>query len=132
MGLTSLSSSSGFSKHLRASSHLTPHELLVNKLCALLSRSELRDLDDVRALLAAGGDLARAVTDAPKKDLGFSPLTLAWALRSFDVQRLANAAAWEEAKVAALASFRDELIERLVAGSLPEGDPGQDAATSHM
>lgn len=29
----------------------TPHEILVNKLCALLGRSELRDLEDVRVLL---------------------------------------------------------------------------------
>ena len=59
------------------------HEILVNKLCALLSRSEIRDLVDIDGLLAAGGDLERAVQDAPKKDGGFSGLTLAWLLRQF-------------------------------------------------
>ena len=41
----------------------TPHQLLVNKLCALLSRSELRDLIDVRVLIESGIDLPR--TSAP-------------------------------------------------------------------
>ena len=53
------------------------HEILVNKLCTLLERSELRDLLDVRVLLEGGGDLRRALREAPSKDLGFSPLTLA-------------------------------------------------------
>ena len=39
----------------------TPHQLLVNKLCALLSRSELRDLIDIRALVDSGADLSRAI-----------------------------------------------------------------------
>ena len=55
---------------LRATS---AHELLVNKLCALLGRSELRDLRDVRALLQAGGDLEQALLDAPSKDGGLLP-----------------------------------------------------------
>jgi hypothetical protein len=37
----------------------TPHQLLVNKLCARLSRSELRDLVDVRVLIESGLDRAR-------------------------------------------------------------------------
>src|SRR5262245_19375241 len=59
----------------------TPHEILVNKLCALLGRAEIRDLIDVRALLQSGADLKKAIQDAPRKDAGFSPLTLAWILR---------------------------------------------------
>ena len=35
------------------------HEILVNKLCAILQRSELRDLLDIGALLDLGGDLGR-------------------------------------------------------------------------
>ena len=63
----------------------SPHEILVNKLCALLSRSEPRDLVDVGALVAHGEDLQRAIADAPKKDGGFSPPTLAWVLESFSL-----------------------------------------------
>ena len=39
----------------------TPHAVLVDKLCALLGRSEARELADVRALLAAGQSLEAAV-----------------------------------------------------------------------
>jgi hypothetical protein len=52
----------------------TPHQLLVNKLCALLSRSELRDLLDVRVLVDSGVDLTRALADCPGQDGGFSPV----------------------------------------------------------
>lgn len=65
----------------------TARELLWQKLCALLSRTELRDLGDVGALLDAGGDLAQGLTDATTRDGGFSPPTLAWLLQSFPVER---------------------------------------------
>ena len=90
------------------------HEILVNKLCALLSRSEVRDLGDVKALLEAGGDLARALRDAPREDAGFSPLTLAWVIKDFRVERLAQAAGQAPEAVPALVAFRDDLVERLV------------------
>jgi hypothetical protein len=86
-----------------------PHEILVNKLCALVSRSELRDLEDVRALVGAGGDLQRALTDASEKDGGFSPMILAWLLPQLDLGRSAELG-FDSAK---LAAFRDELLERL-------------------
>jgi hypothetical protein len=87
----------------------TPHEITVNKLGALLSRSELRDLEDLRALVAAGADLDRALADAPIKDGGFSPILLAWTLTQldlrlaprlgFDEQALADFAAWLSVKL---------------------------------
>jgi hypothetical protein len=60
------------------------HEILASKLATLLERSETRDLADVKALLDAGGDLESALRDAPMKDAGFSPLTLAWVLRPWE------------------------------------------------
>jgi hypothetical protein len=60
----------------------SPHEILVAKLTALLGRSEIRDLVDVRALLEAGGDVDRALSDAPRTDASFSAMTLAWVLDS--------------------------------------------------
>lgn len=66
----------------------TPHEILVNKLGALLHRSELRDLSDVCDLLEAGGDLERALRDAPRKEAGFSALTLAWLLNGLALASL--------------------------------------------
>ncbi len=91
----------------------TPHEILVNKLCALLGRSEVRDLVDVRALLSAGGDLKRAVRDAPRKDGGFSPLTLAYVLRSFPVGHVAAAVGMSESEAADLRGFRDGLVTQM-------------------
>lgn len=58
----------------------TPDEILANKLCALLSRSEVRDLVDVRALELAGNSIESALDAAAKKDTGFTPAQLAWVL----------------------------------------------------
>jgi len=97
----------------------SPHEILVNKLCALLSRSELRDLFDLKVLLEAGGDLERALADAPRKDTGFSPLTLAWVLKSLPVGKLARGLEWEEALVGELEGFQRAIAERLATASAP-------------
>lgn len=89
------------------------HDLLVDKLCALLGRAEIRDLVDVRALLAAGGDLDRALRDAPRRDAGFSALTLAWVLRGLPVTNLAHSADLPTAQAEELARFRSDLVVRL-------------------
>lgn len=97
----------------------TPHQLLVNKLCALLSRSEIRDLVDVRALLEHGEDLQRALEDCPRQDAGFSPLTFSWAVKNLPVDRLARATGLDQAEVDSLQMFRDDLVERVVAAAHP-------------
>ncbi|HEU4732830.1 MAG TPA: nucleotidyl transferase AbiEii/AbiGii toxin family protein [Kofleriaceae bacterium] len=96
----------------------TPHQLLVNKLCALLSRSELRDLVDVRELLR-GGDLERALEDCPRQDAGFSPLTFGWSMRGLRIDRLAAALGWASQDIVELERFRDELVDRVVAAARP-------------
>jgi len=98
----------------------TKHEILVAKLTALLGRTELRDLIDIQALLAAGGNLSAAVRDAPKKDGGFSAMTLAWVLHGYDVAPLARALGWPDARAADAEAFRRELIQRLMEISKPE------------
>jgi hypothetical protein len=98
----------------------TPHQILVNKLCALLGRSELRDLEDIKALLESGGDLSRALDACPPQDAGFSPLTLAWTARALPVDRLAAALGWSIERREALEHFRDELVDRLVQAARPE------------
>jgi len=87
----------------------SPYEILVNKLGALLSRSELRDLEDARALVAIGVDLDRAILDVPRKDGGFSPMMFAWVIGQLDLSRAA-ALGFDRA---VLADFRDELLRRL-------------------
>lgn len=100
----------------------TAHEILVNKLCALVQRSELRDLIDVRELLKAGNDLQRALTDAPRKDSGFSALTLAWLLRQIPIDRIGHSEGWSAERIAEADEFRRTLIDRL--GELAR--PGRD------
>jgi hypothetical protein len=97
----------------------TPHQLLVNKLCALLSRSELRDLVDVRALVESGGDLIRALRDCPGQDAGFSPLTFAWGARGLPLRRVATAQGWRDADITALERFRDDLVSRAISEAQP-------------
>lgn len=96
------------------------HEILAAKLTALLGRTELRDLVDVRALVEAGTDLPAALRDAPKKDAGFSAMTLAWVLSSFEATPLARALGWSEAETAGAEAFRQQLIDRLTEISRPE------------
>lgn len=98
----------------------TPHEILVNKLCTLLNRMELRDLRDVRELLRQGGDLERALRDAPRKDGGFSPLMVAWILRGVSVPDMAPVGALTSEELAELVRFKDELVARLTRVASPE------------
>lgn len=58
----------------------SPEEILANKLCALLSRAEVRDLVDVRALEAAGYRIEDAVSTAAQKDAGLTSAQLSWVL----------------------------------------------------
>jgi Nucleotidyl transferase AbiEii toxin, Type IV TA system len=88
----------------------SPHEVLVSKLFAVLSRSELRDLEDVRALLDDGGDLARAMSDAPRKDAGFSPITFAWVLEQLQIAAMGCALRRGDDEVRGLEEFRGRLV----------------------
>jgi hypothetical protein len=98
----------------------TPHEILVNKLCALLGRAELRDLIDVRDLLGMGGNLEQALRDAPRKDGGFSSLTLAWVLKEANPAPAARALGWTEAQIRDISDFHAAFVEKLVAAGAPE------------
>ncbi|HET9623219.1 MAG TPA: nucleotidyl transferase AbiEii/AbiGii toxin family protein [Kofleriaceae bacterium] len=98
----------------------TPHQLLVNKLCALLSRSEVRDLVDIQVLVDAGADLARALHDCPGQDAGFSPIAFAWGAQNLPLRRIAAAQGWPEAEIAALEQFRQVLVERVMAAARPD------------
>lgn len=95
-------------------------ELLASKLATLLERSEVRDLVDVKALLDAGGDLEAGLRDAPQKDGGFSPLTLAWVLKGHDVRPAAKALGWSVPQAEELHAFNRWLVDRLTAGAAPE------------
>lgn len=89
-------------------------DLLTNKLCAMMGRSELRDLADAKALVEHGVSLSDAIEAAPRKDGGFSPLTFAWVLQNFDVRSIGSAAGLGEGDLHSLDQFRVDLIERLL------------------
>jgi len=57
-----------------------PEEIFANKLCTLLSRSEIRDLVDIRQLESAGFSLENALRAAEKKDSGLTAAQLSWVL----------------------------------------------------
>ncbi len=63
----------------------SPEEILASKLCALLSRSEIRDLVDVRELERAGFDLVPSLFVAQQKDTGLTPGQLAWVLDQIEL-----------------------------------------------
>jgi hypothetical protein len=62
-----------------------PEEILANKLCTLLSRSEVRDLVDTRALELAGYRIEEALAAAALKDSGLTPAQLAWVLNQIEL-----------------------------------------------
>jgi Nucleotidyl transferase AbiEii toxin, Type IV TA system len=93
-------------------------EILVNKLCALLSRVEIRDLVDVMALQQSGLDPIAAVGIASGKDAGVTPSQLAWVLSSFPIPEGTDLPGKVAPEV--LRDFRDDLIRRLAATAFPE------------
>lgn len=89
----------------------TLREIAANKLDALLGRSEIRDLVDLKAILESGEDLERAMRDAERKDAGADPATLAWVLDQITIgpsARLPGGVAPGE-----LDLFRKETVRRL-------------------
>lgn len=100
----------------------TLNDILVSKLCSLLSRAELRDLLDIQALLDEGVDLKRATAAAPKVDGGFSLLTLAWVLRDFNVKLLAVNSGFTDEEADRLDVFLKKLIGKLLELAYPGSD----------
>jgi hypothetical protein len=89
----------------------TLREIAANKICTLLSRSEIKDLVDLRALVDLGIDLDRAFADARCKDGGAEPATLAWVL---DQIRIGPRAALPSGvDPADLLAFRDAFTTKL-------------------
>lgn len=91
-------------------------EIAANKLCTVLSRSEIKDLVDLRALLAAGVDLEQAVADAQVKDGGADPASIAWVIDPIAIGPDARIPG--EFDVAELVAFKDELVRKLRALAL--------------
>ena len=66
----------------------SPEEILANKLCAILGRSELRDLVDLFFLEKAGHRVLDGLEDARRKDGGLTPAALSWSISQVPLDRL--------------------------------------------
>ena len=95
-----------------------PEEILANKLCALLSRSEIRDLVDVRALEVLGYSLENAFVAAQQKDRGLTHAQLAWVLEQIELG--ADVVPPGDVSRQELQDYLDDLIARLKKLSFPE------------
>jgi hypothetical protein len=89
----------------------TRREITANKLAALVGRSEIRDLVDLKLLLDSGEPLERAVTDASTKDAGVDAATIAWALDGLRIAPTAHLPGGVDP--VALDTFRTWLVKRL-------------------
>jgi predicted nucleotidyltransferase component of viral defense system len=92
-------------------------EIAANKICTILSRCEIRDLVDLKALLESGIILEQALADAEQKDGGVNPATLAWLLGELSIAP--DAPIPGEISATDLDDFRDGLVRRLRALALP-------------
>ena len=94
-----------------------PEEILINKLCALLSRAEVRDLVDVRALENAGYPVEEALPLAARKEGGLTPGQLAWVLSQISIGD--DATPPGRVSAAELRKYLVDLIARLSRLALP-------------
>ena len=92
-------------------------EIMANKLCTLLSRAELRDLVDVRALEDEGLSVEDHLPLAAEKDAGLTAGQLAWVLSQIEIGDDASPPGGVSALE--LRSFVEDLILRLTAMAYP-------------
>lgn len=95
-----------------------PEEIVANKLCALLSHSEIRDLVDIRALEMAGYRMERAFPAAEAKDRGLTPAQLAWVLNQIELGSDLIPPGGVTSQE--LREYLDDLIRRLTQMAFPE------------
>ena len=96
-----------------------PEEILANKLCALLSRAEIRDLVDVMALERAGYRMEAAIAGANRKDGGLTPAQLGWVLGGLEIGDEAQLPGGVSAPD--LRGYLNELRARLARLAFPTG-----------
>lgn len=93
-------------------------EIMANKLCTLLSRGELRDLVDVKALEEAGLDVVEHLELAARKDAGLTPAQLAWVLSQLEIGD--DASPPGDVSADELRSYLENLVQRLSGAAYPE------------
>ena len=93
-------------------------EIFANKLCALLSRAEIRDLIDAKALEDSGLSLEDALRGGQQKDGGLTPGQLSWVLSQITIGDDARPPGGVSA--ADLRLYLESLTSRLAAMSFPQ------------
>jgi hypothetical protein len=101
----------------------SPQEIMANKLRTLLSRGELRDLVDVRALEAKGFSVEDHLPLAMRKDGGLTAGQLAWVLSQIGIGD--DATPPGDVTVEELRRYLSELIERLTKLAYPTSPTGE-------
>lgn len=89
----------------------TLREIAANKICTLISRSEIKDLTDLKQLVEAGVDLHQAFEDASRKEGSADPATLAWILDELVIGPTARLPGGIDPR--SLDEFRRKLVVRL-------------------
>ncbi len=88
-------------------------DLIANKLCAVLGRSEVKDLVDLYFLGESGVDVLSYLPAAHSKDGGMEPATLAYVLQQMPTDPH-GLLLLRDLDPAGLAEFRDKLVARLL------------------
>lgn len=105
-------------KHERAGIRIDPiEEILINKLTAVLSRAEERDVVDLLFLERAGHRVEQALAAALAKDGGCTPAALAWVLSQIKVPDGAVLPGGVSGRE--LRSFLADLVKRLRRAAAP-------------
>jgi hypothetical protein len=94
-----------------------PEEIVANKLAAIASRAEIRDLVDLWFLERHGLSIEGALDAALAKDGGATPAAIAWALSQVQVDAAARLPG--DVEVGELARFREDLMRRLRKAAFP-------------
>ena len=63
-------------------------EIGINKICTLLSRTEVKDLIDLYFLVKEGFDIKENIDKARLKDGGVEPAIISWLLSQFNIKKL--------------------------------------------
>jgi hypothetical protein len=89
----------------------TIREIAANKICTVLGRAQIKDLVDLKFLLASGIDLSATLTDAVRKDVAVDPATLAWVLDQITISPDARLPGDTDPRT--LDEFRREMVKTL-------------------
>lgn len=87
-------------------------DIFANEISALLSRAEIRDLVDIRALERTGQSLEKGLADAHRKDGAVTPGQLAWVLSEIRIGE--DAAVPGDVSPLELSAYLSDLVGRLV------------------